>query len=456
MSSELQTGEVQASCSGNGQNQGIELNANNSSAYGNIPKGSVQIPQGWRSMTLGDVTIWSSGGTPKKDVPEYWDGDIPWISANSMYGTRFGVSDLKITEAGLKNGSRLAEKDSVLLLVRGGALHNRIPVGIATRDVAFNQDVKALKARTDLISPWYLLFWLMAQEKFLLESVVEFTGIGAGKLDTKRMQALPFLLPPAEEVSAIETLAKAIDDRIALLRETNVTLEAMAQALFKSWFVDFDPVHANAGTQTATLPPELQTLFPATFTETPQGLVPEGWEMGTLQDLLVLQRGFDLPASDRTEGLYPIIAASGPSGSHEKAMVKGPGVITGRSGVLGKVFFTLEDYWPLNTTLWIKEFKRATPCYALEVLNRLDMLSFNAGSAVPSLNRNHIHGLPYLLPPLELVNHFESVAMPIQQKMHANNQQAQTLATLRDTLLPRLISGQLRLPEAESALAEVV
>ncbi|QBC42892.1 hypothetical protein C1H71_04560 [Iodobacter fluviatilis] len=183
--------------------------------------------------------------------------------------------------------------------------------------------------------------------------------------------------------------------------------------------------------------------------------MPEGWEIGALQDLLVLQRGFDLPASDRTEGLYPIIAASGPSGSHEKAMVKGPGVITGRSGVLGKVFFTLEDYWPLNTTLWIKEFKRATPCYALEVLNRLDMLSFNAGSAVPSLNRNHIHGLPYLLPPIELVNHFELIAMPIQQRMHANNQQAQTLATLRDTLLPRLISGQLRrLPEA--ALAEVV
>ena len=174
-----------------------------------------------------------------------------------------------------------------------------------------------------------------------------------------------------------------------------------------------------------------------------------------MQDLFVLQRGFDLPASERTEGEYPLIAASGPNGTHNKAMVKGPGVVTGRSGVLGKVFFTLEDFWPLNTTLWIKEFKRATPCYALEVLKRLDMLSFNAGSAVPSLNRNHIHGLPYLLPPSELIERFEATAMSLHRKMHENNKQAESLVNLRDTLLPRLISGQLRLPEAEAALAEV-
>ena len=146
----------------------------------------------WKLLTLGDVTTWSSGGTPKKDNPEYWNGDIPWISANSMHSTRLGASDIKITQLGLDAGSRLAESGSVLLLVRGGALHNRIPVGIATRDVAFNQDVKSLKAKIEFITPWYLLFWLMAHERFLLSSVVEYTGIGAGKLDTRRMQSFMY------------------------------------------------------------------------------------------------------------------------------------------------------------------------------------------------------------------------------------------------------------------------
>lgn len=137
-------------------------------------------------------------------------------------------------------------------------------------------------------------------------------------------------------------------------------------------------------------------------------------------------------------------------------MALAPGVVTGRSGVLGKVFLVLEDYWPLNTTLWIKEFKHSTPCYAFELLKRLDFASFNAGSAVPTLNRNHIHGLPYLLPPRDLIRAYEAVAMALHRRALENSHQAQTLATLRDTLLPRLISGQLRLPDAEACIEEAM
>ncbi|MEP9199093.1 hypothetical protein ABKU57_21890 (plasmid) [Enterobacter kobei] len=136
------------------------------------------------------------------------------------------------------------------------------------------------------------------------------------------------------------------------------------------------------------------------------------------------------------------------------AMAKAPGVITGRSGVLGKVYLTLEDYWPLNTTLWVKEFKRATPCYAYELLRLLDMKAFNAGSAVPSLNRNHIHSLSYPLPPMALVNLFESSALLLHQRAHVNLKHSQSLALLRDTLLPKLLSGEITLPEAEQAVSE--
>jgi len=252
-----------------------------------------------------------------------------------------------------------------------------------------------------------------------------------------------------------ETLG-AIDNRITLLRETNTTLEAIAQALFKSWFVDFDPVHAKMqGRAPEGMIEATAALFPDSFEESELGPVPKGWHIGRLDDLLVLQRGFDLPAQDRTPGDFPIIAASGPSGTHHKSMVKGPGVVTGRSGVLGRVFLELEDFWPLNTTPWVKEFKAATPCYAYEVLRLLDFKSFNAGSAVPSLNRNHIHGLPYLLPARECVDTFEVIASQIHKRCRVNEKQIQTLVDIRDALLPRLISGQLRTPETQTEMESV-
>ena len=199
---------------------------------------------------------------------------------------------------------------------------------------------------------------------------------------------------PVPEISLQREIGKTfsvLNDRITLLRETNATLETIAQALFKSWFVDFDPVRAKAeGRQPDGMDAPTAALFPDSFEESELGLVPKGWAIGQLQDLLVLQRGFDLPAVERTEGEYPLIAASGPSGTHHIAMAKGPGVVTGRSGVLGKVFLTLEDYWPLNTTLWVKEFKRATPCFAFQLLKLLDFGSFNAGSALTPISLNAV------------------------------------------------------------------
>ncbi|WP_310388288.1 restriction endonuclease subunit S [Roseateles sp.] len=247
---------------------------------------------------------------------------------------------------------------------------------------------------------------------------------------------------------AIGDLYFELSLRIRNLLEANATLEAIAQALFKSWFVDFDPVRAKCqGLLPEGMDEATAALFPDSFEESELGLVPKGWKVKKLEDLLVLQRGFDLPTQDRVPGAFPIIAASGPSGTHQLAMAKGPGVVTGRSGVLGRVFLELGDYWPLNTALWIKEFRGATACFAYETLRLLDLKSFNAGSAVPTLNRNHIHGLPYVIPSRRCVEAYEEVALRVHQRVRANTEQAESLSALRDTLLPRLISGQLRLPE---------
>lgn len=329
-----------------------------------------------------------------------------------------------------------------------------VPAGL---DCAIGQNLVVLRASGERVVPSFLRWLLKGPEWW--GQVSKFINVGA-VFDSLRCRDIPnfeLTIPPLDQQIEIASILGAIDDRITLLRETNVTLEAIAQALFKSWFVDFDPVRAKAeGLEPGGMDAATAALFPDSFKESELGLVPRGWLVGELQDLLVLQRGFDLPAPERIAGDYPLIAASGPSGTHHIAMAKGPGVVTGRSGILGKVFLTLEDYWPLNTTLWVKKFNRATPCYAYELLKLLDFSSFNAGSAVPTLNRNHIHGLKYVLPPLELVQAYEDMARAIHLRVLENNRQAQTLTQVRDTLLPRLITGQLRLSETEAAVENML
>lgn len=281
----------------------------------------------WSVKKLGDLVTFLSGGTPSKSNKDYWNGEIPWISASSMQSTRYHDSDLRVTSLGSTNGTRLVPAETVLLLVRGGALHNKIPVGITTREVTFNQDVKALVPKSEDITPYYLLAWLISSRELLLGKV-ENTGIGAGKLDTKILQDLDVPVPPKAKLLRLELFSKALDDKIILNQNINHTLEQMAQALFKSWFVDFEPVkakmavlEAGGSQEDATLAAmaaisgkdayalavferehpeqyaELKTtaeLFPSAMQDSELGEIPEGWSIKPLDGIATYQNGLAL------------------------------------------------------------------------------------------------------------------------------------------------------------------
>lgn len=397
-----------------------------------------------------DALIDYRGKTPKKT-----DSGIPLITAKIIKSGRIETPTEFIAVDNYVDWMRrgIPEAGDVVLTVEA-------PLGevaqLGPEKVALAQRVVTLRGKAGLLDSTYLLYLLQSEEiQDQLKSRA--TGTTVVGIKQSELRKVSIKVPPIPvQVEAAVTL-KALDDCITLLRETNATLEAIAQALFKSWFVDFDPVRAKMeGRAPEGMDEATAALFPDSFEETELGAVPKGWPIARLEDLLVLQRGFDLPSQDRHSGEFPIIAASGPSGTHHEAMAKGPGVVTGRSGVLGKVFLELGDYWPLNTTLWVKAFKGASPCYAYELLRTLDFKSYNAGSAVPTLNRNHIHGLPYVIPERRCVEQFENVALTIHQRCKANELQAQTLVILRDTLLPRLISGQLRLPDVQPLMEEAL
>lgn len=408
----------------------------------------------WRTVRLGEITDWASGGTPPKDDAKYWGGTIPWISASSMYGNRYSDSELKLTEAGLARGSRLAEVGTVLLLVRGSMLHQRVPVGIATRSVAFNQDVKAIKAKEGL-SPWFLFYWFLGNERNLLE-LVDFTGIGAGKFDTKQLQELPVNLPTLAEQELIVAVAKALDDKIELNRGMNETLEAIARAIFKSWFVDFDPVRAKASGEPPEsicrrlgLIPDLLALFPDRLVDSELGEIPEGWEQKRVDDLMELAYGKALKASDRVDGPVPVYGSGGITGYHSEHLVDGPGIIVGRKGTVGSLYWEDRSFFPIDTVFYVVPKVQLTYCYYL--LQTLSLDRMNTDAAVPGLNRNNVYRLPVAWSPVELRNAFDRVAKALRDRLFANNQESQTLENIRDSLLPKLLSGELRVPVAGAA-----
>lgn len=164
------------------------------------------IPHGWDQKELGRLVFFKSGGTPSKAVRDYWDGDIPWISAKDMKSFRLDTSEDRITTLGAKNGTSVVPKDTLLILVRGMTLRKDVPVCITSRSMAFNQDVKALIPKN--LDPTYLGYFLASRKSQLL-SLVNEAGHGTGRLQTDFLEVFPILIPPAlEQLRIAEVIEK--------------------------------------------------------------------------------------------------------------------------------------------------------------------------------------------------------------------------------------------------------
>ena len=265
-------------------------------------------------------------------------------------------------------------------------------------------------------------------------------GASNPTLNRNHIHQLPIQYPCFGEQRRIVSILSAYDDLIENNTRRIKILEDMAQMLYREWFVSFRfPGHEQVR-----------------MVESELGPIPERWRVGRLEDAIVLQRGFDLPTAQRIPGSVPIIAATGLNGTHNVAKVKGPGVVTGRSGSLGTVMLVWEDFWPLNTTLWVKEFRQSNPIHAYFTLQALDLKGFNSGAAVPTLNRNDINGLPTVLPDTETLNTLNEYAVPfftLKRNLETKNA---NLRTTRDFLLPKLISGELPVEAAAELVEQAV
>ena len=302
--------------------------------------------------------------------------------------------------------------------------------------------------------------------KHLIDAVLNTTV--QKTLNLKDIKRLPIPVPPDEVVRGITQFADALTTRITLLRETNATLEAIAQALFKSWFVDFDPVRAKQeGRAPEGMDEATVALFSDGFEESGLGMVPKGWRYSTVGESFVLTMGQSPPGdtyNENEEGLpfyqgrtdfgfrFPTqrVYCTAPTRLAEP----GDTLVSVRAPV-GDVNMALETCCLGRGVAGVRHPKnhRSFVFYTLrELRSRFDLFD-SEGTVFGSINKKDFQALPVIEPSVDTLTAFDSTVAPIDRRIVENEQQIRTLSELRDTLLPRLISGQLRLPEAEALAA---
>jgi type I restriction enzyme, S subunit len=406
----------------------------------------------WRETTLGEVTDFISGGTPSKGNPAYWGGLVPWVSAKDMKQFCLVDTEDHLTEKGV-SGTKLAPAGTTLLLVRGMTLLNDVPICVTRQAVAFNQDIKALRAKPGVRND-FLPYLLLGNKRQLL-NLVDLAGHGTGRLNTVELNSLNVVLPSDPEQLAIVRILGTLDDKIELNRRMIETLEVMARSLFKSWFVDFDPVRAKSENRDPKLPKNLADLFPNSVTESELGKIPATWNVKALGDLIELAYGKALKEENRRPGDIAVYGSNGQVGCHTEKLASAPGIIVGRKGNPGVVTWSSTDFFAIDTTFYVVPKGECKSLYFLYyALRAHDLASLGADSAVPGLNRNMVYMSQQLVPSMPVLDAFDHRVRPIFDRIQKGNEQSSSLSALRDTLLPKLISGQLRLPDAERIVGE--
>ncbi len=325
---------------------------------------------------------------------------------------------------------------------------------------------------------FFYYFFKSQQGKELIQSIAKQTA--ATSITATDLIGLNVPCPDLAEQHKVSGFLQALDDRITLLRETNATLEAIAQALFKSWFVDFDPVRAKAeGLDPEGMDAATAALFPDSFEESELGLVPRGWLVKPIGDAVECIGGgtpntkdpsYWEPAEHAWTTPKDLSGLQSPVLLNTERKLSTLGLAKVSSGLLSAGTLLLSSRAPIGYLaiaqmpiavnqgyIAIPTGGELSPLYML-FWCRQNMEGIKAranGSTFMEISKKAFRPIPALVPSANVLVAFANVADPIFERLIENERQAQTLTQLRDTLLPRLISGQLRLPETEVLVEEV-
>ena len=406
----------------------------------------------WEHVKLGDVAE-LSGGYAFKSSQYTEQGRVVVRTINIRDDcsiTLDGATYISEDEAAQFSKFSLRDMDTLFVMV--AATLGKI--GFVRSDVLpalLNQNMWVIRAKPGRIEPLFLHYCFRELSRIPLAWV---SGSARSFLRRDDVRNLEFHLPPLTEQRAIAHILGTLDDKIELNRRMNETLEGMARALFKDWFVDFGPTRAKAESRDPYLAPEIWDLFPDKLDEDGK---PEGWEDGKVEDYLELAYGKSLPAKSRRPGGVAVYGSGGLTGFHDEALIKGPAIlpIVGRKGTVGSLYWEDRPIFPIDTVFYVVP-KRASLSFCYQLLLSQPLAHMNTDAAVPGLNRNNAYRLEFPWPGSRLTNTFESFASPLWKKRTANLREIDTLSQSRDLLLPKLMSGEIRVGDADKIVKEFI
>jgi type I restriction enzyme S subunit len=374
----------------------------------------------WRECKLGDVAEVIGGGTPKTAINEYWNGNIPWLTPRDLTGydkVYISHGERFITGSGLKNSSaKLMPKGTVLLT-------SRAPIGyvvIAENEICTNQGFKSLVPKFEILNSEFLYYWLKSNTDYLQQLG---TGTTFAEISGSVVKDIDIFLPPLEEQKAIAEVLSSLDDKIDLLHRQNRTLESLAQTLFRQWFIEE---------------------------------AKEEWEIGTLGEVIEIFDNKRIPLSkmerDKMKDgeLYPYYGAAQIMDYVNDFIFDGEYILMGEDGTVRTdegypiLQYATGKFWVNNHTHVLQAKEPYSNFFIWNYLVKKNIDKIVTGAVQPKINQGNLKSLDFPQYPLDLIQDFNEQSQTFFEKINQNKKQIQTLENLRDTLLPKLLNGEVR------------
>ena len=420
----------------------------------------------WPIVRLGDHCVKiGSGATPKGGKEAYLaSGPYYLIRSQNIYNEGFswgGLAYISEEQAKKLDGVAVNAGD-VLLNITGDSVARVCSAPEKVIPARVNQHVAIIRPDDTSFDSRFIRYFLASPKQQDLLLGMASAGATRNALTKGMIEDLRIPKPSMPEQTEIADVLSSLDDKIVLLRETNATLEAIAQSVFKSWFVDFDPVCAKAeGREPEGVPPEIAELFPSEFEESELGHIPKGWNAGCMGDVVSILDSKRIPLSGRQraerKGVYPYYGAASVMDYVDDYLFDGVHVLMGEDGSVANldgtpiVQYVWGKFWVNNHAHVLLGKNGISNEHLLLSLKRTNITAYMTGAVQAKLNQGNLCKIPFLLPSHPVCQVFGEFVEAIFSKIRLNTDAYRSLSDIRDSLLPRLMSGSMNLEQRLSA-----
>ena len=428
-------------------------------------------PSDWKVLPFQEAVDFQEG--PGILAKDFHPAGIPLIRLKGIQGATANLDGANFLreETVAQRWSHFRLQKGDLLLSSSASLGRVSEVDEATEGAVAYTGIIRMRPATNEIDRGYIKFF--TQSSFFLEQIrMSATGSVINHFGPTHLKQMAMLVPTFPEQKAIAHILGTLDDKIELNRKTNETLEAMAKALFKSWFVDFDPVRAKAEGRPTGLPAEISDLFPDSFEDSEPGDIPSGWEVKALDEIAHFLNGLALQKFPPEDGAatLPVIKIAqlkkGDSTGADSCSTAVPSDYVVRNG---DMLFSWSgslavDIWcggdgALNQHLFKVTSKTYGKWFFYQwVKHHLPVfqeIAQGKATTMGHIQRHHLSEAKVLIPPPSLLAAMDSAFTALLDRAFGLRRQSKDLGSIRDALLPKLISGEIRIPDAEKMLEEV-